>query len=396
MLKNNNKTLIMTSKNKFLFTLLLFSTLGFSQDWMLKLSSTVELRTWRLTSVADKSEKSLPGAEIKLYKNTTLIGQTTSDPSGDFSIDIPAGGDFILTISYAGCNSKKFNVSTSGVDEKVGKDNYKPTVNISGFLMSKPLKGVDYIGLNEPLVKVEYKSKGQNFDKDDAVTNKGLGILSKIYDAETSLIQRFCAANKAGDDAMKNHNCPAAKEHYSKATEMLPGETYPIEQLSKVELCLKNKKAEAEAAAAETAEKAAASKIANEKLIAEKQAKDKELFEKAANDRSEKEKMKNEKESKNKTASVKTETTSPDKIKINETEPTTSESSPKKGHSSYSLAQPIGKNPYKETIGRADDFFKMKRYKEAKAEYEKALKIKSDDAYSKSKLEEIVKLSEPK
>jgi hypothetical protein len=106
--------------------------------------------------------------------------------------------------------------------------------------------------------------------------------------------------------------------------------------------------------------------------------------------------MKNEKESKNKTASVKTETTSPDKIKINETEPTTSESSPKKGHSSYSLAQPIGKNPYKETIGRADDFFKMKRYKEAKAEYEKALKIKSDDAYSKSKLEEIVKLSEPK
>jgi hypothetical protein len=238
------------------------------------------------------------------------------------------------------------------------------------------------------LVKVEYKSKGQNFDKDEAVTNNGLNILSKIYDSETSLIQKFCAANKAGDDAMKNHNCPAAKEHYSKAIDMLPGEQYPLDQLSKAELCIKNKKAQEESAAAEAAEKAAANKIANEKIIAEKQAKDKELFNKAAN-----EKALAANESKNKTS---TEKESPEKIKINETEPATNESTGKKGHSSYSIAQPIGKDLHKETVAKADGLFKMKRYSEAKTEYEKALKMKDDDSYSKNRIDEIIKLTSPK
>ena len=278
-------------KRHFLFLLILAaSLLGRAQNWMLKLSSTVELRAWRLTSTAEKSEKALSGATIKLYKGNTQVSETSSNAKGDFVIDVPAGGEFVLTISFPGCNTKKFFVSTSDVPENVGKDSYKPTVNISGFLMSKPLKGVDYIGLNEPLVKVEYKAKGQNFDKDEAITNNGLNILSKIYDAETSLIQKFCAANKAGDDALKNHNCPSAKDYYEKAIHMLPGEQYPVDQLAKAELCLKNKKAEAEAAAQEAALKAEATRVANEKAIAEKTAKDKEQFNKTTNNKIAKEK----------------------------------------------------------------------------------------------------------
>ena len=261
-------------KQLLIFSLLLNGLISNSQNWMLKLSSTVELRAWRLTTTAEKTEKALGGASIKLYKGNSLISETTSDASGDFVIDIPSGGEFVLTISYASCNTKKFNVSTTSVDENVGKD-YKPTVSISGFLMYKPLKGVDYIGLNEPLVKVEYKSKGQNFDKDETVTNNGLNILSKIYDSETALIQKFCALNKDGDNAMKNHNCPMAIDYYSKAINLLPGEDYPVMQMAKAELCVKNKKAEAEAIAEAAKEKAAAAKIANDKIIAEKQAKDK-------------------------------------------------------------------------------------------------------------------------
>lgn len=383
----------MGTKTKLLISLLFFTLIGQSQEWMLKLSSTVELRSWRLTSTAEKSEKALAGADIKLYKETKLIGQTTTNSDGDFAIDIPAGGEYILTISFTGCNTKKFNVSTKNVAEDVGKDNYKPTVNISGFLMSKPLKGVNYLGLNEPLVKVEYKSKGQNFDKDETVTNNGLNILSKIYDAETSLIQKFCAANKAGDDAMKNHNCPAAKDYYAKAIDMLPGEQYPIDQISKAELCIKNKKEKDEAVAAEAAEKAAANKIATDKAIAEKTAKDKALFEKAANDKLAKEKMLAEKKSPNKPTPQKE---NPEKIKVAETEPSTNESNGKKGKSNHSIAQPIGKNIYKETITNADGYFKMKRFAEAKAEYEKALKIKPDDLYSKNKIDEISKLTDSK
>lgn len=381
-------------KRHFLFLLILIvSFAGQAQNWMLKLSSTVELRAWRLTSTAEKSEKALSGATIKLYKGNTQVSETSSDSKGDFVIDVPAGGEFILAISFPGCNTKKFFVSTSDVPENVGKDTYKPTVNISGFLMSKPLKGVDYIGLNEPLVKVEYKAKGQNFDKDESVTNNGLNILSKIYDAETSLIQKFCALNKAGDDALKKHNCPTAKENYEKAIHMLPGEQYPVDQLAKAELCLKNKKAEAEAAAQEAAIKAEAAKIANDKAMAEKIAKDKEQFNKTSNDKITKEKELANKDQKNTSANQKSE---PEKIKVNDPENSISQGNIKKGHSNHSIAEPIGKDLHKEVVTKADGYYKMKRYGEAKTAYEEALQMKPDDAYSKGKLEQISKLMAPK
>ena len=379
-------------KQLLIFSLLLNGLISNSQNWMLKLSSTVELRAWRLTTTAEKTEKALGGASIKLYKGNSLISETTSDASGDFVIDIPSGGEFVLTISYASCNTKKFNVSTTSVDENVGKD-YKPTVSISGFLMSKPLKGVDYIGLNEPLVKVEYKSKGQNFDKDETVTNNGLNILSKIYDSETALIQKFCALNKDGDNAMKNHNCPMAIDYYSKAINLLPGEDYPVMQMAKAELCVKNKKAEAEAIAEAAKEKAAAAKIANDKIIAEKQAKDKEQFNKTTNDKLAKEKALAEKETKNNTLN---ENTPKEKIITKESEPVSNESPIKKGNSNYSMPNPIGKDVHKETVTKADGLYKMKRFKEAKIEYENALKLKPADAYSKNKLEEIAKILAPK
>src|SRR5688572_17236947 len=115
-----------------LITALLLSFRVTSQDWSLKLRSRVELRTWKLSTRADKTEKSLTGATVVLHKGPATIAQTITDGDGNFEIDIPANGDFILTITYAGCNTKKFFVSTKGVPEAVGKDQYKPTISIGG------------------------------------------------------------------------------------------------------------------------------------------------------------------------------------------------------------------------------------------------------------------------
>lgn len=67
-----------------------------------------------------------------------------------------------------------------------------------------------------------------------------------------------------------------------------------------------------------------------------------------------------------------------------------------KGHSKYSMPQVLGKDMYKENTKKGDDYFKTKRYKEAKASYEAALKIKADDAYVKKKIEECDKQLETK
>ncbi len=50
-----------------------------------------------------------------------------------------------------------------------------------------------------------------------------------------------------------------------------------------------------------------------------------------------------------------------------------------------------GANKYKETIKKADEYFKMKRWSEAKTAYEEALKQKADDPYATSRLAEVEK-----
>ncbi|MBL7918329.1 MAG: carboxypeptidase regulatory-like domain-containing protein, partial [Bacteroidia bacterium] len=262
---------------KGLIILLAFPVILFGQapNWVLKLSSNVEIRNWKLTSKAEKEEKSLGGASIVLTKGGTVVGQTTSNGNGDFTIDVPPNGEYILTVSYPGYNTKKFAVNTFNVPEEFAKDNYKPTFSIGGFIMAKAFPGINYSGLQNPLVKVEFKDKKKVFDHDETVTQSGLNTVMKIYNDEDALIQKFCNTNKQGDIALAKPDCPLAKQLYESAMKIIPGEQYPVEQLAKVGQCLQAKEEEAKKAA-EDAAKAKADAEAAAKAKAEADAKAKE------------------------------------------------------------------------------------------------------------------------
>src|SRR5688500_8275383 len=120
---------------------------------MLPISSNVEIRKWKLTYKSEKTEEPLGGASIVLTKAGTLVSQTTSNGYGDFTVMVPPNGVFILTVSYPGCNTKKFEIITTGVPEELQKDNFNPSFSIGGFVMAKPFPGIDYSGLQTPLVK---------------------------------------------------------------------------------------------------------------------------------------------------------------------------------------------------------------------------------------------------
>ncbi len=473
-------------KTKIIFSLLFLRLCLYPQaaDWQLKLSSNVEIRNWKLTSKAEKEEKSLAGASIVLTKNGQMVAQTTSNANGDFTIMVPPNGDYILTVSYPGYNTKRFAVNTYNVPEDFAKNDYKPTFSIGGFIMAKAFPGIDYSGLEKPLVKVEFKQKKKVFDHDEAVTNEGLRIVTKIYNDEDALIQNFCNTNKQGDIALAKPDCPLAKMLYEKAIKIIPGEPYPVEQLAKVGQCLKDKeeadkkaaeaataakakaaeeaaakkKVEEEAAAAKAkaaAEKAASEKQAKEKAAKEKaeaeakalaEAKEKEeqkkreaaekeqkkkeamakakaedeaeakaIAEKKEAERKAKEQARKDKEQKEKEAMAKAKAEDEAEAKAiaeererkrkakeeeekskqlqYQTGQDENEAVKSKGNSKYGVYQVLGAdNKYREQIKKADDYFKMKRYSEAKPVYEDALKLKPDDPYAKAKLEEIEKL----
>ena len=280
----NKKSLVIFLSSLFLHTILN------AQEWTLKLRSSVELRTFRLTNKVDISEEKLAGATITLSKGAITITQMQSDGSGDFVIDVPANGDYILTISYSGCNPKKFAISTMNVPEELAKDNYKPTFGIEGVIMAKAFPSINYSVLQQALARIVYTPNGKKFDDEEGYTNQMLAELTKIREAENVLMNNFTSTNNTGDVALSKGDCPLAKASYEKAMTIIPGERYPSDQLPKVGDCLKQKELADKKAADEAklaaekleAEKLAKEKAAQEKLEADKLAKDK-VAQEAAN-----------------------------------------------------------------------------------------------------------------
>ena len=265
----------MDKRLRIFFLFCILQTGLFSQSWYLELSSRVELRTWKLTTKAEKNEDGIGGAMVTLTQNDKVIKKINTDPNGDFIIQIPPNGEFILTISYKDCVPKKVIVSTKGVPPDVGEDNFRPSYPMYGVIMAKPFPGIDYSGINQPIVKVQYFSNGRVFDKDESYTDHMFSILKKISDAENALIDKFCSTNRDGDKALAKPDCPKAKELYNQAIATIPGENYPVEQLKKVGDCLNAKEAEAKAKAEQEAKakaEAEAKAKAEQEALAKKEA----------------------------------------------------------------------------------------------------------------------------
>jgi hypothetical protein len=231
----------MKKRNLLLIIFLICVCFANAQNWSLKITSHIGYRKYILDTKAIKDETVLGGASIKLFKGTNLVDQTVSDGGGYFSIFVPANGEYILTVTYSGCFTKRIYINTKDVPSEIQKSGIKPSINIEGFLLSKPLPGIDYSNLEQTLAKIVYMPKDKNFGDEEMYTKEGLAIVAAIEKKEMELINSFCEANKLGDEAMKNRDCPLAKKMYESAMSMLPDEKYPVTQMALVGACFKER-----------------------------------------------------------------------------------------------------------------------------------------------------------
>ncbi|MCX8080609.1 MAG: hypothetical protein N3F09_05155 [Bacteroidia bacterium] len=292
---------------KILFFLNFITAYSQNAYWTLRLQSNVYLRTWTLTTKAEKTEKEIMGAKVVLYEATTNkpIAQTVTDDEGKFVLDVPGNGLYYILVSYPNCNTKKMTVDTRNVPEKLQNENYRPKFTITGgFIMAKPYPGINYGTLSESLVHVQFMEGKRAFDDDKNFTERGVGICQKIYEAEWDLFMRFCDFNKKGDAALAIPDCPLAKQMYESALALIPGEFYPTQQLAKIPDCLKQnenkKKTEEEKKAREEQERLAKQKEAEEKAKREAEEKARKEAEKAEKERLAKEKAEQERLAKQK------------------------------------------------------------------------------------------------
>jgi hypothetical protein len=302
--------------------------------------------------------------------------------------------------------------------------------------MVKPYPGINYSELNQNLIRVEYLLNKKAFDDTEEGTEKGLAIVSKIYDAEDDLFNKFCSTNKAGDIALAKPDCPLAKSLYEKAISIIPGEEYPVVQLAKVGLCLKDKELAEKKAAEDAAAKAAAQAAEKEKANANKEAENKKAvaealakaaeknaaaikeeeakLAKAQNDKAAKEKAKNDKESaaKEKAANQKTleqklaeENLARQKsrneqkekqggLKIKQKTPEEIEPEPKLAKQREGMAKSQAED--RESMQADADKAEAKRLKKQKAAREKEQKQKEGMAKSKAEDEAAIKADNDK
>lgn len=121
----------------------------------------------------------------------TLPGQSS------YTLNLEIGADYILSFNKPGYITKKININTTGADEErveQGFESYPFTV-----VLMKQYEGVNIVVFNQPVAKITYSKKYDEFDYDTDYTKS---IQSAIQKAEDDL-------KKAEKEFKKNPPKPA-------------------------------------------------------------------------------------------------------------------------------------------------------------------------------------------
>ena len=234
------------------------------------------------------------GAVIQITKGGKAVGSAMTDAAGDYSFEVPLGGDFLVTVSKDGYVSKRFSISTLGVPPEKSENKF-PVIQ-ADMGLNKRYEGVDYSLLNQPINKYNYNPTKDNFEYDKAYLEQMLAGLMAIKEAEKAAKNKekekeanYQAAVKNGDKAFGKKEWQNAIASYQQALGIKPTENYPKDQITNINKLIAEAEARAKAdaeakakAAAEAAAKAKAEAEAKAKADAEAAAKKKAEEEAAA------------------------------------------------------------------------------------------------------------------
>ena len=309
----------MISKRTFLLNLIFFYTLfTYSQSVNLNFEGTIS------------DEKSrIIGATIVVSQGPKEFLKTTSDAVGSYAFSLPLGAQYLVTISKDGYISKKYSVNTLGVPPEKALNKF-PNIQASLSLI-KPLDGVDYSLLKQPLNKYYYNPEKDNFEYDKAYLDQMLLGLEAIKEAEKVVKNaekekegNYLSAIKIADKAYAKREWQSAISAYQSAAAIKPNEVYPKDQIAIINKVIAEEQAKAKAdkeqadkIAKEKAAAEAAAKAKADKELADKLAKEKAAIDAAAKAKSEKEladKLAKEKVAAEAAAKVKAEKDAADKL----------------------------------------------------------------------------------
>ena len=195
-------------------------------------------------AVTDEGKK-LAGAEIKVFKNGSLVETVLTDSKG--LADIPCEPNAIYTIEVGGNKGmvkKKIEVNTKDVAPESAKGDVFFPATVELF---EKIEGMDISILDKPIGKIRYNSEFGDFDSDADYTKSVQKQLANLEDdflakkdaeqkKKAGAMKQYEEAIKIADKAFSSEEWEKAAEQYRIAEKVNPDplETYPSFQLAEL------------------------------------------------------------------------------------------------------------------------------------------------------------------
>ena len=219
---------------KYLFILLLL--ISFQQV-------NAQFRLIMEMAVTDQGKK-MAGAEIKVFKNGSLVEMVLTDGKG--LADIPCDPNAIYTIEVGGNKGmikKKIEINTNGVAPEVAKGDLFFPATVELF---EKIEGMDVSILDKPIGKIKF-NEDYGFESDADYTKsvqRQLADLKKDFISKkeadqakkAASMKQYAEAIKIADKAFSSEEWEKAAEQYRIAEKINPDplETYPSFQLAEL------------------------------------------------------------------------------------------------------------------------------------------------------------------
>lgn len=233
----------------FFFLQAAFSTSLFAQTWTMPVDGKV-------FAGGDK----LSGAIVTLFKNGQQQQQVVTTSNGRFSFELPPNAVYIISITKPGYITKKFKINTENVpadrSEQGGFNLFEPDVTLFEMPTSPEIsKRIEAI-LSQPIAVYQYIPAEANFGYDEKYTEaiqaklaelaqlqkqveKEMGDKAKNAALEAQkqleIDKKYKAAIAKGDAGIAAKDFSAAKNGYTEALGIKPGEAYPKSKLAELD-----------------------------------------------------------------------------------------------------------------------------------------------------------------
>lgn len=187
-------------------------------------------RYLQINGIAELNMKPVSNAEVTLYEGNSKVKSIKTGSTGRFSFKLDMNKDYILEVAKDGYVEKKIRFITNIPDEVTGA-----WVREFAVGLVKHCEGVNYSVLKDPVDVIKYSVRRQDFDSDKTFVYKVKPRLENLYiDVDQCIIEKYNDVLDEADKLLEEKKYDEARAKYEQASEMIPDEEYPEEQIDKI------------------------------------------------------------------------------------------------------------------------------------------------------------------